>query len=315
MMARFAILTLLLLAASTRVLSYKLSPDDGQADIGAYHVQPGRCTGVERRLGRTKYNYFFYSDPFLTSFSPGPSSYSATSSDSTPPSPGDADGAGSGIEQMDATSLCAFNPELTEGYGGGFDEMELYLVYSRCLYGTDSMRVLCGTTDGRGKPTNTYNLVQATSPSGGKDKDPKVVAKLPKGDPTKDQTHVDNDGTIAGEVLTPTAAGGSDAKAQPATPPPKEQQNSAARPDTTTTKDGHLPFGSGATPGAGVKHDLTTPAPPTAANPMGNFVPLSAGHGPTNPSLPPETPGQKPPKPLEHQKALTQMGFRKRALR
>lgn len=379
MILRSVFAAVLLLAATTTVLAYKLSPDDGQADIGAYHVQPGRCAGVERRLGRTKYDYFFHSDPFLTSFSPSPSSPSSSPPSTKSPPSSDTDGAGSGIEQMDATSLCAFNPELTEGYGGGFDKMKLYLVYSRCLYGTDSMRVLCGTTDGRGKPTNIYNLVQASCPQGtkcknlcatmqdpsltspfaakqvqlaqcmptpqwqkltdmykpktppptlagaGKDKegktDPKVVDKPPQGDPTKDQTHVNKDGTIPGKVL-PAAA----APAQPKTPPkeqqkpapvqpqtpPKEQQKPAPQDGKPIPAVGRLQTDSGAGAGAGgvPKLDLTKPSPPTAANPMGDHTPSTMGHGPNNPILPPEKPsGQKPPKPLPRQKAPTPMGF------
>lgn len=243
----------LLLASFPPVTSYHLSPNDGQADIGAYHVQPGRCADVERRLGR-RYTYFWRSSPFYTTFTPDPSS-------SLVPT------AGSGVEQMDATSLCTSDPLLNEGYGAGFDTMRLYLVYSRCLFGTNEMRVLCGTIDDKGKPMNSYfNLVQAGCPQGTRCKnlcatmrdpkltspyaakqvqlaqcmdekqwekltdmykpkpatlgmpatpppshlDPQVVDKVPAKDPTQDQTKPDQDGTIAGQVLSPTSAGQSE---------------------------------------------------------------------------------------------------------
>ncbi|KAJ9476637.1 hypothetical protein PHBOTO_000298 [Pseudozyma hubeiensis] len=284
---------ILLLASSPLVTSYHLSPDDGQADIGAYHVQAGRCADVERRLGR-RYTYFWRSSPFYTTFTPDPSS-------SLVPT------AGSGVEQMDATSLCTSDPLLNEGYGAGFDKMRLYLVYSRCLFGTNEMRVLCGTIDDKGKPMNSYfNLVQANCPQGARCKnlcatmrdpkltspyaakqvqlaqcmdekqwekltemykpkpatpgvlaaprpshlDPQIVDKVPTKDPTQDQTKPDQDGIIAGQVLSPTSAGQSkpghttghlqlDPK-QPPTPPTQHEQPKADQ-DANGAKDNKDP--------------------------------------------------------------------------
>ncbi|KAJ1028882.1 hypothetical protein NDA18_000808 [Ustilago nuda] len=368
MIARFTNLILVVIGIATGVLSYKLSSDDGQADIGAYHVQPGRCASVERRLGRTKYDYFFHSDPTITSFTPG------TPSNPSPPPPPSNGEAGSGIEQMDATALCSFNPELTQGYGGGFDEMKLYLVYSRCLYGTETMRVLCGTTNAHGKPIASYNVVQATCPAGTKCKnfcatmqnpsltspfaakqvqlaqclsidqwqkltdmykpksppslsnaapggggnradakvDPKVVEKVPEGDPTKDPMHVDKDGTIAGKVFFPAHASPKTDDKAPSTPPSKkEEQEPAPSPQRDAQQGkkpitvGHLQVGAGSAP----KPDPKKPEPPAAANPKGDFGPLAAGHGHTNPILPLEPSGQNPQRLLERQKAPTEMGF------
>lgn len=180
--------------------SYKLSQEDGSADIGAYHVQPGRCANVERRLGRTRYDYFFRENPYRMTFLSDTISSSAVPPPSTNggagsvvPAPGKTGGAGSVVppsgktggagtpsssagtsgddtafEEMDATSLCAYNPDLTEGYSGNYEDQKPYLVYSRCLYGTNDMKALCGTTDAEGRPTRIINPVQATCPQGTK---------------------------------------------------------------------------------------------------------------------------------------------------
>lgn len=353
-----AVLSLFVLLASSRVMSYMLSPIDGQADIGAYHVQPGRCADVEKHLGRKVYENFFHS-PFQTSFTPmGPESYDPNPPRSSGTHP-DVNGAGSGVEAMDATSLCSFNPELTEGYGGGFDKMKLYLVYSRCLYGTEQMRVLCGSTDGKGKPDKIANLVQAGCPTGtrcknlcatmrdpsltsqyavpqvqlaqcmeldywqkltdmykpkapgqpgprngkgsGDKSDPKVVDKTPK-EPTKDQPHPDQDGTIPGKVLNPGTGAN-----QPSNPP--KEPNTQHGPKASTPP----------------KPEAPNPHPvPQPQNPLhiighlvgaGGFSDLKLGQPqPAQPKPEPKQPEQAQPDKLPPQKAPTEMGFRKRHL-
>lgn len=135
------VLPLLLLVSPG--LTYKLSPTTGRASVGAYDIQPGRCSLIERSLGHSLYGLFF--TPAI------PTPFPATSP----------------VSDLDSTSLCAFNPSLTQGYGSGFNDLQLYLVYARCLYGTNDMRVICGTADGRGKPTGQYwSVVQATCPRG-----------------------------------------------------------------------------------------------------------------------------------------------------
>ncbi|SNX81871.1 uncharacterized protein MEPE_00576 [Melanopsichium pennsylvanicum] len=327
-------LWLVLLTASSTVLTYELSPVDGQADIGAHHVQPGRCAGVERRLGRRTYGDFFRPSPFKTTFSSISSSISGV------------DDAGSGIEAMDSTSLCSFNPRLTEGYGAGFSNIASYLIYSRCLYGTNYMRVICGTSDGNGKPKEEIpNLVvEAQCPSGTKCKnfcatmvdpslaspyaakqvqlaqclpipqwekltdmykpkprwfnydsllkiktgggvgsaggDPKVVDKVPEGDPAKDPTQTDKDGTIAGKVLI---SGASDAK-------PESKKQPKSKTDTGMHTTTHLSEG------------LTFPG----------SVHMPTGNKPNDPIEQQQKQDQKDK--LPPQKALTDMGFRKRTL-
>ncbi len=143
---------------------------------------------MERQLGRTRYDYFFRQSPFQTTFSsilPADNGITSSlplvlfSAAYTRPRCSGRSCAGSGVEQLDATSLCAFNPALTEGYGGGFDKMKLYLVYSRCIYGTNEMRVLCGQTDANGKPTRILNVVQASCPQGTKCKNLCATMKDP----------------------------------------------------------------------------------------------------------------------------------------
>ncbi|SPO20218.1 uncharacterized protein UTRI_00611_B [Ustilago trichophora] len=361
------VLSLFVLLASSSVMSYKLSPVDGQADIGAYHVQPGRCADVEKHLGRKVYENFFHSSPFQTSFTPtDPESYNPN----PPPSHGihpDVNGAGSGVESMDATSLCSFNPKLTEGYGGGFDKMKLYLVYSRCLYGTEQMRVLCGSTDGKGKPDKIANLVQAGCPTGTKCKnlcatmrdpsltsqyaapqvqlaqcmeldfwqkltdmykpkapgqpdppngkgngdksDPKVVDKAPK-EPTKDQTHPDQDGTIPGKVLN-TGTGAN----QPANPPknPNPQHGPKAstppKPEAASPDPAPQPQNPPHTTG-----HLVVAGGFSAFSLYGQPRPAQPEPQPAQPKPEPKQPDQAQPGKLPPQNAPTDMGFRKRHL-
>lgn len=65
--------------------------------------------------------------------------------------------------QMDSTALCADDPQLTQGYSGNFVDKP-YLMYARCLYGRNTIRALCGTTDRGGKPTQIVSPVEATCP-------------------------------------------------------------------------------------------------------------------------------------------------------
>lgn len=372
-MSRFhALISLFaLLFASASVLAYKLSPSDGQAVIGAYHVQPGRCADVERRLGRATYAAFLRTTPFHTSFaelfSPNPA---IPRSDLNPDA--DSSVSGVGVEQMDATSLCAFNPALTEGYGGGFDKMKLYLVYSRCIYGSDEMRGLCGVTNAAGKPSGLSNLVQAACPSGTKCKnlcatmvnpsltspyaakqvqlaqcmpmdqwqkltdmyrpkspgstkpqaadvhahqgkvDPIVVENaLPK-TPATDPTPMVTDGTIPGLILQPAAAGTLGSQNAPVAPPKENQAQpkGASKPADSHQQD----------PLTGIPIAVD---PQTLSAAEGEFGPLAANTSssshPTTGAIPAsEAPGEQPSQKQqqpEHQKAPTEMGFRKRSLR
>lgn len=122
-----------LIAGSSSVEAYNLSPETGTADIGAYHVQPGRCENIERTLRRRYYYFFRQSIPRM-------------------PTP-----------QMDSTALCADDPTLTQGYSGNFQDKP-YLVYARCLYGRNAIRALCGTTDQTGKPTQIVSPIEAACP-------------------------------------------------------------------------------------------------------------------------------------------------------
>ena len=294
---------------------------------------------------------------------------------------------------MDATSLCAFNPELTEGYGGGFDSMRLYLVYARCIYGTDEMRVLCGTTNGQGVPGNLYNLVSATCPQGTKCKnlcatmrdphltspyaakqvqlaqcmplaqwqhltdmykpkpqpefhpasartdagkggktdkiDPKVVDKPPQANPTKDQTKVDKDGTIAGKVLDPKTAGSKaeqppkpkpqpQAPKQPAPAPAAPPAAPKDKPSSNTTI--HL-SGSLIIPDLADSKADKPSVPPSIFSGLGvekKDPPPSPPNAKPNPPQPAKLPAQAQDKVegdgLPPQKAPTVMGFRKRDL-
>lgn len=126
-------LVAILLSAICFANAYNLSETDGTANIGAYHVQPGRCANVERTLRRRYYYFFRQSIPHM-------------------PTP-----------QMDSTALCADDPMLTEGYSGDFQDKP-YLMYARCLYGRNTIRALCGTTDRSGKPTQIVSPVEAACP-------------------------------------------------------------------------------------------------------------------------------------------------------
>lgn len=133
MLQTLLVASILLLSTLGFVSAYKLSPIDGTADIGAYHVQPGRCANVERTLRRRYYYFFRESIPHM-------------------PTP-----------QMDSTALCADDPMLTQGYSGDFQDKP-YLMYARCLYGRNTIRALCGTTDRSGKPTHIVSPIEAACP-------------------------------------------------------------------------------------------------------------------------------------------------------
>jgi len=337
------LLTSFVLISLTRAVAYRLSPDDGQADIGAYHVQPGRCANVERSLGRTKYDHFFRSSPSHTTFSTAPPSDEGGSSGVRAT---DLDGAGSGVEQMDATSLCAFNPELTQGYGGEFDKYQLYLVYSRCIYGTNEMRVLCGTTDENGKPTHIVNVVQATCPQGTKCKnlcatmkDPSLTSpyaakqvqlaqcmpmdqwqKLtdmykpkPVSEPKPDPGWI----SYAALVKPPSVNDNVIAKKPMRNPrwDPTHADNDGANaskkpapapPGNALPKDPH-PV---STPGSSVGRVIADPGP-DSKGPATEPAPAPKGDVAAQSPVPA---GLAQEHPREHQKAPTPMGFRKRAL-
>ncbi|TKY90767.1 hypothetical protein EX895_000765 [Sporisorium graminicola] len=303
----------------TLVSAYKLSTVDGQADIGAYHVQPGRCAGVEQRL-RARYRYFFGASPFHTAFDqlthPAPSSNS---------------------DQMDATALCAFNPLLTEGYGGGFDNMNFYLVYSRCIYGTDEMRVLCGTTDGKGVPIDSYfNLIQARCPRGMKCKNlcasmvrPELTSPFAAKQVQLAQCMAESQWQTLTDMYRPQnasapaspapASSGNPAKPKAAAKPSKVDPTVVDKPPVTnptkdqthTAKDGTIP-GKVLPPDAAATGDDAAkpnpppkaPAPPAASSPAtpdaGQAAPHhSTDHLQTSPLviLLPQQPQTKPPPP------------------
>lgn len=321
-------LLLRLLLAPSYITAYHLSPTDGQADIGAYHVQPGRCAGVERRLGKARYSYFFGPSPFQTTFSADSSSSSQD--------------AGLGIEQMDSTSLCAFDPELTEGYGAGFDNMRFYLVYSRCIYGTNEMRALCGTTDGKGKPIDKiFNLVQATCPRGTRCKnlcatmhDPTLTSPYAAKQVQLAQCMPEQQWQFLTDMYRPKSA-----LTKPAAQMSAPQ---AANPHSAQT-DGRLdPTVVDKVPASNPHHDQThTDQDGTIA---GKVLPLAAAGRPAGPyttghlqlppnakpntpkqavdSSPPSSPAQSPAEPdapgdeatRQTQKAPTPMGFRKRSV-
>ncbi|CBQ67951.1 conserved hypothetical protein [Sporisorium reilianum SRZ2] len=264
-------ITVLVMLVSPRVLGYKLSPVDGQADIGAYHVQPGRCAGVESRL-RTKYRYFFGASPFHTTFDqivhPDPTVSSSA-------------GSGTNVEQMDATALCAFNPLLTEGYGGGFDSLNFYLVYSRCIYGTDEMRVLCGTTDGKGVPIDSYfNLIQAKCPQGTRCKnlcasmtDPKLTSPYAAKQVQLAQCMPDAQWQHLTDMYRPKTdsgpAGGKQPEKPEATNVPKVDPTVVDKPPANPTKDETKPAKDGTiagkvlpAPADAKKDDAAKPAEP-----------------------------------------------------
>lgn len=331
-MKLFVVPVTVVLACLCNAAAYKLDAEDGQAEIGAYHIQPGRCAGVEQRLGHTKYSQYYHWSPFHTSFTEL--------------------GYGNDVEQMDSTALCANNPALTQGYGGGFDKMRIYLVYGRCVYGTQDMKVMCGTITEQGRPShNILNVVQASCPAGTRCKnlcatmqdpsltskfavkqvqlaqcmpipqwkkltemyrpkaspvpaayqvaaagsqkiDPKVVDKAPAGNPTVDPVHVDKDGTIPGRVVSPSTPPTDDIDADLLKAANEREAYSG---DRLVTKQPDVEKPVPAQPAKGDSSDLPIGGP--------QFVPAAkAPEAQTN--------GHK----LEHQQAPTRMGFRKRSL-
>lgn len=343
-MQSIGLLTSFLLVFLTRVAAYKLSPDDGQADIGAYHVQPGRCAGVEQRLGRTKYDHFFRSSPSHTTFSIAPPSDDGGSS-GVPAS--DLDWAGSGVEQMDATSLCAFNPELTQGYGGGFDKMQLYLEYSRCIYGTNEMRALCGTTDENGKPSHNVNVVQANCPQGTKCKnlcatmkDPSLtspyaakqvqLAQCMPMDQWQKLTDMYKPKPVSGPKPDPHWISYASLVKPPSVndrvvtkKPIRDPRWDPLHVDNDGTNTGKKPAPSPAgnappkdpqpvrTPGSSVGRVIADPGPDPKQAPGTEPAPAPKGDVAAQSPVPA---GLAQEHPREHQKAPTPMGFRKRAL-
>ncbi|GAK62117.1 uncharacterized protein PAN0_001d0314 [Moesziomyces antarcticus] len=331
-MKLFVVPVTVVLACLCNAAAYKHDAEDGQAEIGAYHIQPGRCAGVEQRLGHTKYSQYYHWSPFHTSFTEL--------------------GYGNDVEQMDSTALCANNPALTQGYGGGFDKMRIYLVYGRCVYGTQDMKVMCGTITEQGRPShNILNVVQASCPAGTRCKnlcatmqdpsltskfavkqvqlaqcmpipqwkkltemyrpkaspvpaayqvaaagsqkiDPKVVDKAPAGNPTVDPVHVDKDGTIPGRVVSPSTPPTDDIDADLLKAANEREAYSGER---LVTKQPDVEKPVPAQPAKGDSSDLPIGGP--------QFVPAAkAPEAQTN--------GHK----LEHQQAPTRMGFRKRSL-
>ena len=321
-------ISLLLLSLLSPSSAYKLS-SDGQADIGAYHVQPGRCSGVETRLGHQNYLNFFRTSPFHTTFTQILTDPS-TSLD---------------IDAMDATSLCAFNPSLTEGYGGGFDELKLYLVYSRCIYGTNEMRVLCGAVDASGKPLNQYaNLIQATCPTGTRCKnlcatmrDPSLTSKYAAKqvqlaqciDQTAWQRLTDlyrpNAKPVllsAGDAALVTPITNANLIGDPESVTGRSKAEEEKKPDDPK-KPNAMPKPNPAPPataGGGGGHRgpshlqiSTLQLAQSPANKPAQPAPKDNTVKPASPAVNPAPAAQQPPK-LVVQKAPTEMGFRKRSL-
>ncbi|KAI3487998.1 hypothetical protein L1887_48081 [Cichorium endivia] len=181
-MKLFVVPATVVLACLCKAAAYKLDAEDGQAEIGAYHIQPGRCAGVEQR--------------------PRPHQVQPVLPLESVPHIVHELGYGNDVEQMDSTALCANNPALTEGYGGGFDQ-DAHLPRVRTL------RVRYARHEGHAE-----SFAPAECKSGSDCRKPedrsKVEDKAPTGNPTVDPVHVDNDGTIPGRVVSPSTPSTSD---------------------------------------------------------------------------------------------------------